>query len=122
MIKFFRQLFYPKKANTTIVEKYNFDTFSESANAGIKEPILPKGETSDVILPEFLSRAKEIKIIKFNFEVGDIVKFGDVLCEIETEDLTMEFESYHSGKVVYLYPLLKTNIVFGTKIVTLEGI
>ncbi|RXR22021.1 2-oxo acid dehydrogenase subunit E2 [Flavobacterium stagni] len=35
-------------------------------------------------------------------KVGDIVKEGDILAEIETDKATMEFESFHSGSLLYV--------------------
>ena len=34
--------------------------------------------------------------------VGDIVKEGDILAEIETDKATMEFESFHEGTLLYI--------------------
>ncbi|MFY7758669.1 MAG: pyruvate dehydrogenase complex dihydrolipoamide acetyltransferase [Flavobacterium stagni] len=35
-------------------------------------------------------------------KVGDVVKEGDILAEIETDKATMEFESFHSGSLLYV--------------------
>lgn len=35
-------------------------------------------------------------------KVGDVVKEGDILAEIETDKATMEFESFHSGTLLYI--------------------
>ena len=35
-------------------------------------------------------------------KVGDTVKEGDILAEIETDKATMEFESFHSGTLLYI--------------------
>ena len=34
--------------------------------------------------------------------VGDVVKEGDILAEIETDKATMEFESFHEGTLLYI--------------------
>ena len=40
-------------------------------------------------------------IAGWNKKVGDTVKKGDVLAEIETDKATMELESYKNGKLLY---------------------
>ena len=35
-------------------------------------------------------------------EVGDKINEGDILAEIETDKATMEFESFHSGELLYI--------------------
>jgi len=35
-------------------------------------------------------------------KVGDTVKEGDILAEIETDKATMEFESFNSGTLLYI--------------------
>lgn len=35
-------------------------------------------------------------------KIGDTVKEGDILAEIETDKATMEFESFHSGTLLYI--------------------
>ena len=34
--------------------------------------------------------------------VGDVVKEGDILAEIETDKATMEFESFHEGTLLFI--------------------
>jgi pyruvate dehydrogenase E2 component (dihydrolipoamide acetyltransferase) len=35
-------------------------------------------------------------------KVGDIIKVGDILAEIETDKATMEFESFNSGVLLHI--------------------
>jgi len=35
-------------------------------------------------------------------KVGDVVKEGDILAEIETDKATMEFESFNAGTLLYI--------------------
>jgi len=44
----------------------------------------------------------EGKIIGWNKKVGDNVKPGDVLAEVETDKATMELESYNEGVLLYI--------------------
>jgi len=41
-------------------------------------------------------------IAKWHKKVGDKVKTGDVLAEVETDKATMDFESYQSGTLLYI--------------------
>ena len=40
-------------------------------------------------------------IAEWHKKVGDMVKKGDVLADIETDKATMELESYKEGKLLY---------------------
>ena len=39
-------------------------------------------------------------IVKWSKKVGDVVKSGDVLCEVETDKATMEYESMDEGTIL----------------------
>lgn len=41
-------------------------------------------------------------IVKWNYKVGDSVKSGDVLAEVETDKATMDMEVYAKGTILYL--------------------
>jgi pyruvate dehydrogenase E2 component (dihydrolipoamide acetyltransferase) len=41
-------------------------------------------------------------IVKWNYKVGDSVKSGDVLAEVETDKATMDMEVYAKGSILYL--------------------
>ncbi len=43
---------------------------------------------------------EEGTIVKWNLKVGDSVKTGDVLCEVETDKATMEYESSQEGTIL----------------------
>jgi pyruvate dehydrogenase E2 component (dihydrolipoamide acetyltransferase) len=44
----------------------------------------------------------EGKIVSWNKKVGDKIKPGDVLAEVETDKATMELESYNEGVLLYI--------------------
>ena len=44
----------------------------------------------------------EATITNWLKKVGDKVNEGDILAEIETDKATMEFESFHSGTLLYI--------------------
>ena len=41
-------------------------------------------------------------IVKWNYKVGDAVKSGDILAEVETDKATMDMEVYAKGNVLHL--------------------
>ncbi len=54
-----------------------------------------------VLMPRLSDTMTEGVIAGWNKNVGDPVKKGDVLAEIETDKATMELESYKNGKLLY---------------------
>lgn len=54
-----------------------------------------------VLMPRLSDTMTEGVIAGWNKNVGDSVKKGDVLAEIETDKATMELESYKNGKLLY---------------------
>ena len=54
-----------------------------------------------VLMPRLSDTMTEGVIAGWNKNVGDTVKKGDVLAEIETDKATMELESYKNGKLLY---------------------
>jgi pyruvate dehydrogenase E2 component (dihydrolipoamide acetyltransferase) len=55
-----------------------------------------------VLMPRLSDTMTEGVIASWNKNVGDDVKKGDVLAEIETDKATMELESYKNGKLLYI--------------------
>ena len=53
-----------------------------------------------VLMPRLSDTMTEGVIAAWNKNVGDTVKKGDVLAEIETDKATMELESYKNGKLL----------------------
>jgi pyruvate dehydrogenase E2 component (dihydrolipoamide acetyltransferase) len=54
-----------------------------------------------VLMPRLSDTMTEGVIAGWNKNVGDTVKKGDVLAEIETDKATMELESYKNGKLLF---------------------
>ena len=52
-------------------------------------------------MPRLSDTMTEGVIAGWNKNVGDTVKKGEVLAEIETDKATMELESYKNGKLLY---------------------
>jgi len=53
-------------------------------------------------MPRLSDTMSEGKIVAWNKKVGDKVKAGDVLAEVETDKATMELESYNEGTLLYI--------------------
>ncbi|MGH7001377.1 MAG: biotin/lipoyl-containing protein, partial [Stellaceae bacterium] len=51
----------------------------------------------DILMPALSPTMTEGKLAKWHKQVGDAVKAGDVLAEIETDKATMEFEAVDEG-------------------------
>ena len=62
--------------------------------AGIKAEI--------VLMPKMSDTMAEGVIAAWHKKVGDAVKSGELMAEIETDKATMEYESYNTGTVLYL--------------------
>jgi pyruvate dehydrogenase E2 component (dihydrolipoamide acetyltransferase) len=53
-------------------------------------------------MPRLSDTMAEGVIVAWNKKVGDKVKPGDVLAEVETDKATMELESYNEGTLLYI--------------------
>jgi pyruvate dehydrogenase E2 component (dihydrolipoamide acetyltransferase) len=55
-----------------------------------------------VRMPKMSDTMTEGVVAKWHKKVGDQIKSGDLVAEIETDKATMEFESYQSGTLLYI--------------------
>ena len=55
-----------------------------------------------VNMPRLSDTMEEGTVAKWFIEVGDFVKEGDILAEIETDKATMEFESFQEGVLLHI--------------------
>lgn len=84
---------------------------------GTQKTVIPeseKKETLELAKPEVPSTVNIIRmpklsdtmtdgvVAKWNKKVGDSVKNGELLAEIETDKATMEFESFYDGVLMYI--------------------
>src|SRR5580698_7358521 len=53
-------------------------------------------------MPKMSDTMTEGVLAKWHKKVGDKVKSGDVMAEIETDKATMDFESYQDGTLLYI--------------------
>src|SRR5436190_15276235 len=55
-----------------------------------------------VRMPKMSDTMTEGVIAKWHKKVGDSVKSGELMAEIETDKATMDYESFNNGTVLYL--------------------
>ena len=53
-------------------------------------------------LPKMSDTMEEGVIVKWNVKVGDTVKTGDILADVETDKATMELENFVKGTILHL--------------------
>src|ERR1700750_1870904 len=53
-------------------------------------------------MPKMSDTMTEGVLAKWHKKVGDKVKSGDVLAEVETDKATMDFESYQEGTLLFI--------------------
>ena len=95
------------------------DLLDEDSQPGKSEPAkeesAPAPESSEevdtsgikasvITMPKMSDTMEEGTIAKWLKKVGDDVKSGDILAEVETDKATMELESYEDGNLLYVGP------------------
>ncbi len=83
----------PQKNNTPSTEKEIAASSANTGTATIAEEI--------VLMPRLSDTMTEGVIAAWHKNVGEDVKKGDLLADIETDKATMELESYKNGKLLY---------------------
>ncbi|MBX2963600.1 MAG: pyruvate dehydrogenase complex dihydrolipoamide acetyltransferase [Cyclobacteriaceae bacterium] len=92
------------------------DGAKDSAGDGGSKPAspeaepTPKAESIDtsgikaeiVLMPKMSDTMNEGVIAAWHKKVGDAVKSGELLAEVETDKATMEYESYNTGTLLYI--------------------
>lgn len=74
-----------------------------AATAVADKPIDTSGIKADLVLmPKMSDTMTEGVIAAWHKKVGDAVKSGELLAEIETDKATMEYESYNTGTLLYI--------------------
>ena len=77
---------------------------------------------TDVLMPALSPTMEEGTLAKWHVKVGDEVRSGDVIAEIETDKATMEVEAVDEGKVeAILVPEGAANVKVNTPIARLAG-
>jgi pyruvate dehydrogenase E2 component (dihydrolipoamide acetyltransferase) len=91
----------PVETPATSVEK------TESSANKISSPTAVSVDVSNIRakverMPKMSDTMTEGVVVKWHKKVGDYVKSGDLLAEIETDKAVMELESYEKGTILYL--------------------
>lgn len=80
-----------------------------AAPAATAAPAAQSGGTMDlstvpevILMPRLSDTMTEGVIAEWHKKVGDSVKKGDLLADVETDKATMELESYKEGKLLYI--------------------
>ena len=55
-----------------------------------------------ITMPRLSDTMTDGKVAKWHKKVGDAVKEGDILAEIETDKAVQDFESEYNGTLLYL--------------------
>src|ERR1700759_652705 len=77
---------------------------------------------TDVLMPALSPTMEEGALTKWHVKVGDAVKSGDVIAEIETDKATMEVEAVDEGVVeALLVPEGTEDVKVNTPIARLKG-
>ena len=57
----------------------------------------------DIIMPKVSNELEEAILINWQVNVGDRVKKGDIIFNVETEKTTLEVESEYSGVILGIF-------------------
>src|SRR5680860_390445 len=58
--------------------------------------------SKEITMPQFSQTTDEVRLIKWLVELGQDVKKGQALCEVETDKTNVELESFEDGLVLRL--------------------
>ncbi|MBL7873639.1 MAG: pyruvate dehydrogenase complex dihydrolipoamide acetyltransferase [Cyclobacteriaceae bacterium] len=76
---------------------------SEAATPKEEAAIDTSGIKAEIVLmPKMSDTMNEGVIASWSKKVGDTVKTGELLAEVETDKATMEYESYNAGTLLYI--------------------
>ena len=124
MIKsFIHKLFQSSKKRSEILNDLksnpNFQTESET-DFNQADFTLKKGKVETIYSPN-LGNQKGLVLTKWYVEPDDLVNQGEIICLIENENISMEFESFYSGKIISTCKLHQ-KLSNGTELFKIEGI
>lgn len=80
----------------------------------LPESNLQKGEIKTITLPDF-GVLNGFILSEWTKKNGEVIQSGEIICVIENEKITMEFESFYTGKLVIIakekQPLEKNEVL-----------
>ena len=88
----------PKSENKEVASEENMQPVP-SAQASLPPP---SGDASAIRMPKMSDTMTEGTIVAWHKKVGEAVKAGEVLAEVETDKATMELEAYETGTLLYI--------------------
>lgn len=88
-----------KAADVESKEEEKVEESQEETEKEVSE--IPEG-VEVIKMPRLSDTMEEGTVATWLKNVGDDVEEGDILAEIETDKATMEFESFYSGKLLYI--------------------
>ena len=74
---------------------------SQSAPAASAPSVDVSAMEEVVLMPRLSDTMTEGVVRKWNFKLGDTVKSGDILAEVETDKATMDLENYEKGTILH---------------------
>jgi len=95
----------PKVAETnpeTTVETAKITESKPEATPETKKEIAIPDDVKVVTMPRLSDTMTDGTVASWLKKVGDTIKEGDILAEIETDKATMEFESFNAGTLLYV--------------------
>ncbi len=98
----FKELLAGAKQKETAAQGGKSQT-SDVKDTAVAEPIdTSKIKAELVLMPKMSDTMTDGVIAAWHKKVGDTVKSGELMAEIETDKATMEYESYHTGTLLYI--------------------
>lgn len=70
----------------------------------------------EITMPHLSQTTDEVRLVRWIVEEGDSIQMGDSICEVETDKVTMEVESFTAGIVLKLHAKPEQIIRAGTVI------
>ena len=91
-----------QKNNITNSESEKLEQKSQTENKDISTERKAQNNFEIIKMPRLSDTMEEGTVSTWLKKVGDEVKEGDIIAEIETDKATMEFESFHKGTLLYI--------------------
>jgi pyruvate dehydrogenase E2 component (dihydrolipoamide acetyltransferase) len=91
----------PKNGNGAAKNENKEEVSGQKQETSTEKKELPKG-VEVVRMPKLSDTMTEGVIAKWHKKVGDKVKSGELLAEINTDKATMEFESFQDGVIIHI--------------------
>jgi pyruvate dehydrogenase E2 component (dihydrolipoamide acetyltransferase) len=74
----------------------------------------------DIVMPRLGDTMEEGTVVRWHKAVGDTVNKGDILCEIETDKLPVDFEAETAGRLTMIYVQAGSTVAIGTPIAKID--